>query len=269
MSSLILGVIQGLGEFLPISSSGHLILVRSFLNINDQGLGFDVALHFGTLVAVTAFFRKGAVSFAKGAWQEIRGKQKPLYVRRAAIVILATIPGAAAGFFLERQVESVFRDSKSVALMLGAYAVLLFAADRFSQRKKLPAEFNNTDLWVVLTPVKAFLIGVSQALAVIPGTSRSGSTITAGLFLGLDRRQAATFSFLLSLPIIAGAFVAELPQLITVSETNLVSLLLGMASSAIVGFLSIKYMLQYLTNHRYDVFVWYRIILAALIIITI
>lgn len=254
---------------MPISSSGHLILVRSFLNLDDQGLGFDVALHFGTLIAVVAFFRKGAADFAKGAWQEIRGKRKPFYMRRAAIVALATIPGAAAGFFLEQQVENFFRNPKLVASMLAVYAVLLFAADRFSQRKKNHAEVDSANLWDILTPVKAFLIGVSQALAVIPGTSRSGSTITAGLFLGLDRRQAATFSFLLSLPIIAGAFAAELPQLLAVAGGNLTSIFLGMASSAMVGFLSIKYMLQYLTNHRYDVFVWYRIVLAALIIFTI
>jgi len=265
ISAIILGVVQGLGEFLPISSSGHLILIRAALKIEDQGLAFDVALHFGTLLAVLWYFRRQGTLFLQDLGKQLlnankapRGKNLRLLV----CIALATVPGAAAGFFLEDWAEHIFRYPKSVAMMLAVYALFLAVADRYNRRRK-----SGTQSIGDITYGKSILIGIAQALAIIPGTSRSGATITAGLFLGLSRKDAAVFSFMLSIPIIFGAFLSSARHIFAVENIDVPMLFGGITSSAIVGFLSIKYMLQYLTNHNYDLFVWYRIVLAMVIFI--
>lgn len=227
-------------------------------------MAFDVALHFGTLIAVVWFFRKKGWLFLKNLTRELlSGKITGGENMRLLICLaVATVPGAFAGFFFEDWAEHVFRSPLSVAAMLLIYALLLAAADRFGRKRK-SAVTSLKDI----SYTKAALIGAAQALAIVPGTSRSGVTITAGLLLGYGRKNAAVFSFMLSVPIILGAFLASSRHLFFVEHFDLPMLAAGIISSSVVGFLSIKYMLQYLTNHNYDVFVWYRVILAIVILI--
>ncbi len=292
--SIILGIIQGITEFLPISSSGHLILIPNFFGWQDQGLAFDVALHWGTLIAVVVYFRKDWMRIFKESYllnMSLRGsrndRSNPATTREEFnhgiasspcgaprndillfhnfkrhlksdllfIIIIATIPGVIAGLLLNTYAETVFRNPLIISATLFFGAVLLFYADKVSIKK--------TDL-TNLTLQMGIIIGLFQALAIIPGVSRSGITITIALFFGLRRTDAARFSFLLSTPIIFGAGIKELPSLIE-SGLNM-SILVGVLVSALSGYLAIKYMLRYLENRSYDIFVGYRIILALIIV---
>ena len=273
IQSIILGIIQGLTEFLPISSSAHLVLTPRFFSWPDQGLAFDVALHLGTLVAVISYFWKDwmemsrkfikSIKFIKSkvykvhkveSRQSISNFQflisKYLFNDPLFIIILATIPGILAGLFLNNYSETVFRDPAIIIFTLSGGAVLLYLTDQFGKNNK---DIKNLSLKM------GILIGLAQALAIVPGVSRSGITITAALLLGMDRAAAARFSFLLATPIILGAGVYELPHLIR--EGIDASILIGILVSAISGYLAIKYMLRYLENKSYNIFVWYRLIL--------
>jgi undecaprenyl-diphosphatase len=276
--SIILGVIQGLGEFLPISSSGHLVLVHYFIDsvAFDADLSFDVALHFGTLLAALVYFNKELQRGIKKIWQLLlkyetadKKKRKTLIknsreLKFIVILMIATIPGALAGFFLDDLAESLFRDPILIAKTLFFYAIFLWIADRyylFQSKKKKKDSANNK---LKITFSKAIIIGFSQALAIVPGTSRSGATITAALFLGLNRIHAARFSFMLAVPIIFGATLVKIPDLFF-AQINIFLVLIGTLASFFVGFLSIKYMLKYLTSKSYTIFVIYRIALAVAI----
>lgn len=279
IQSIILGIIQGLTEFLPISSSAHLVLTPRFFSWSDQGLAFDVALHMGTLIAVISYFWKDWKKIFKESKlfriSKIKNqKSKSLKSSPASsllkrgdsqstihnsqfcndslfIIILATIPGILAGLFLNGYSETVFRNPIIIIFTLSGGAVLLYLSDKLSKKNK---NIKN------LTLKMGIIIGLAQALAIIPGISRSGITITAGLLLGMNRTAAARFSFLLATPIILGAGVYEMPYLIR--EGIDLSILVGILVSAISGYLAIKYMLRYLETKSYNIFVWYRIILA-------
>jgi len=266
IQSIILGIIQGITEFLPISSSGHLILIPNFFGWQDQGLAFDVALHWGTLIAVIIYFRKDWMEiFRKSIQYSVFNIQRKntkylilntQYLKKDLlfIIIIATIPGVIAGLLLNNYAETVFRNPLIISANLFFGAVILFYADKVSTKK--------TDL-TNLTLQMGIMIGLFQALAIVPGVSRSGITITIALFLGLRRTDAARFSFLLSTPIILGAGIREFPSLL---ESGLnISILVGVLVSALSGYLAIKYMLRYLENRSYNIFVGYRIILALII----
>jgi undecaprenyl-diphosphatase len=283
ISSIILGIIQGLGEFLPISSSGHLVILHDVFNLTVGGkneLAFDTALHFGTFFAVLFYFKNPIINFIKndliGLVKKknfsIKNLKQNSKFRLLLFLGFATIPGGLAGVFFEDIIDSILRDPKIVVFTLIFYGLLLYLADKINE-KKLKAikknkvkNLNKQSLLNKINLKKALLIGTAQALALIPGTSRSGVTITAGLFLGLNRQQSAKFSFLLSMPIILSASLVQLPKLIGQSEINIITVLLGIFSAFIVGFLSIKYMLKYLSKKSYNVFVIYRIVLALLIL---
>ena len=279
VTTIILGIIQGLGEFLPISSSGHLVLAHQFLSSRLEGLSrsqelaFDVALHLGTLMAVLFFFRKEISQGAKRIFQHyhstksLRANWGTKEIKFIGLIIVATIPGALAGYFLNEIID-IFRNPKVVATTLLFYGLLLLIADRYCSRKE---KLNKKTLatkkklsFRKLSIPQALIIGVSQALALIPGTSRSGVTITSGLFLGLGRREAAIFSFALSIPIIAGASLIKIPALFA-TDINAVAIIFGVLTSFAVGFIAIKYMLRYLTSRSYLIFVFYRLGLAILI----
>ncbi|MBD3244661.1 MAG: undecaprenyl-diphosphatase UppP [Candidatus Moranbacteria bacterium] len=269
ISAIILAIIQGLGEFLPISSSGHLVIAHQVfdLNVGKNDLAFDVALHFGTLLAVLLYYQKKLIKGSKKILSYKLNSKALLKSREFNFLVMlaiATIPGALAGFFLDDLIEQKFRDPKIVVFTLVFYAVLLFLADLFS-RKKTQTRTSSEPLGKKLTPLKAFIIGIFQALALIPGTSRSGSTITGGLFLGLNKTQAAEFSFLISIPIIAGAALVKIPQLLN-SQIDLKLLLISSFIAFLVGFLAIKYLLKFLKTNNYTVFVIYRVLLAGLVI---
>jgi Undecaprenyl-diphosphatase (EC 3.6.1.27) len=249
--AVILGIVQGLGEFLPISSSAHLVLVPWLMGWPYAGLTFDVALHLGTLLAVVCYFwRDWLVLLADGLRRAPTGEGRLFWY-----VVVATVPGALFGYFLEEQAETVFREPLLIGSMLMVMGVVLYLVDSRAPKTRKLGQMGLGD---------SILIGVSQALAIIPGISRAGITMTAGRFLGLRREAAARFSFLLSAPIIFGAGLVQLSK-ITPSQIN-APFLTGVLVSAAVGFLSIGFLLRYLTRHSFVVFVWYRLLLGAAVI---
>ncbi|HEX3099761.1 MAG TPA: undecaprenyl-diphosphatase UppP [Patescibacteria group bacterium] len=258
--AFILGMVQGLGEFLPISSSAHLIITPWLFNWTDPGLAFDVALHWGTLLAVLVYFWQDVWLIFKGFIHSLssskRDLQNNIYQKLAWLLILASVPGAIIGKLLETQAEHAFRSPLLIAGTLSVMGVVLFLADKFGEKVK---NLNHIS-WV-----NALVLGLSQAVAIIPGVSRSGATITAGLFQGFKREDAARFSFLMSIPIIAGAGVLKLPDILHTS--NHAPLVVGFISAAVFGFLSIKFLMKYISNRSYALFTWYRLALAALIVI--
>ena len=258
--ALVLGVIQGLSEFLPISSSAHLALAPWILHWPDPGLAFDVALHFGTLLAVLWYFRAEWIALVGAAKDMlVRRRVETERERRVLFLIVATIPGAIAGLALEKQAESTFRDPRLVATALIVMGILLWAVDRFARRDRGLRQMRWSD---------ALLIGLAQMFAIIPGVSRSGSTITAGRALAFTREDAAVFSFLMSMPIIAAAAVLKVPQ--ALREQGLSApMIVGVLASAVSGWLAISVLLRVVTRHSYGVFAAYRILLGAAVLIAV
>jgi undecaprenyl-diphosphatase len=268
IQAIFLGLIQGAAEFLPISSSAHLILAPWLFHFPDPGLAFDVALHVGTLLAVVLYFWQDWIEIFK---RTVSSKARLFSSRSSALGIsqsqafynknilwllaIATIPGAIFGYFFESEAETVFRSPLLIAFTLSFVGLILFLVDKYHKHKKNLREITWLDsLW----------IGISQAAAVIPGVSRSGATITTGLFLGLDRSSAARFSFLLSTPIILGAAASKLPHLLKSGFD--IYIILGMASAALSGYFAIKYLLKFIEKASYSIFFWYRLFLAAAIL---
>ncbi len=259
--ALVLGIIQGLTEFLPISSSAHLILLPRFLGwahtVVDT-LTFDVALHAGTLVAILWYFRKDWVELGKGFFRIARRRRiEDFQGRLAMYIVLATIPAALAGLFLEKMVEESFRSPLLISLPLIAVSFLMIYAEKRPHHSFLIKRMNLKD---------SLLIGFAQACALLPGVSRSGITITSGLLLGYEREAATRFSFLLSTPAIAGAAVLNLRHLFSgFGLQEGIIFVIGFFSSAIAGYLAIAFLMKYLRNHTLNVFAGYRLILAAFI----
>lgn len=257
-SALILGVVQGLTEFLPVSSSGHLILAREILGLQtENGLAVDAILQLATILAVGIYFYKDLINLAKTAVfvilnKPIDQKNKILLIA----IILGTIPALIAGLLLEKTMETVFRSAELVAITLILGSALFWLAEKMAKQNK-PLDINN-----------GFLIGLFQTLALVPGVSRSGSTISGGLILGLTREQAARFSFLLSFPIILGS---GLKKFLDLQKEHLISslgypLLLSFITAFIVGLLCIHFLLRYLKNHSLNIFIIYRIWLAFVVL---
>lgn len=250
--AFILGLAQGLGEFLPISSSAHLILIPWLFKWPDPGLTFDVALHIGTLLAVIAYFWKDWFSLIKNG---LGSGVKTSEGRMFWFLVVASIPGAIVGKLLEQAAEKSFRNPLIIGLMLLVMGLLLYLADRYGAKHQRSE---------TVSLGQSFTIGVSQALAIIPGVSRSGITMASGLFLGLTREDTARFSFLLSTPIIAGAGILKLRHLTITAITT--PFLVGIITSALVGFLVIGVLLRWLRRKSFLPFVWYRVFLAAIVI---
>jgi undecaprenyl-diphosphatase len=266
--ALILGVTQGLTEFLPISSSGHLILVPWLFNWHylenhpDFNKTFDVSLHLGTLIAVLAYFRLDAIALA-GAWIRSIGKRaiETGEERLAWFVVVATIPAGIAGVLGESFVEEKLGQPYQIAILLAVFAGVLWYADRTPVTRQME-EFN------LRTAVG---VGCAQALALAPGVSRSGVTISAGRFLGLSRDDAARFSFFLYAPVVAGAVVfkgvKDLHGGFPPGTTG--PFVVGTLTSMVVGLISIWALLSYLRRNSYNIFVIYRLVLAAAVLILI
>ena len=250
----ILGLVQGLGEFLPISSSAHLVLVPWLFGWTDPGLTFDVALHAGTLVAVVVYFWKDWWQLITKGFTDIRSVEGRLFW----YLVGASVPGAMGGFLLEKKAETIFRTPILVAIMLILMGILLYWADRRSVKNIRMTE---------ITLGTSLLIGASQTLAIIPGVSRSGITMTAGLLMGITREGAVRFSFLLSAPIIFGATLVKLPHLISNLSMVTGNFAIGMIISCIAGMVSISFLLRYVQTKDFLPFVWYRLILGALVIL--
>jgi undecaprenyl-diphosphatase len=252
LQAIALGVIQGLSEFLPISSSAHLTLAPWFFGWEDPGLAFDVALHFGTLLAVLWYFRTEWATLVRAAFGIITtGRIETPEKRRVIYLIIATIPGAIGGYLLQSRAESAFRSPQVIAIALIVMGIVLWLADKLTAQARVLGEMR----WV-----DSLLIGLSQVIALIPGVSRSGSTITTGRALRFDRESAAEFSFLMSMPIIAAAVVMEGPK--ALQQGGLTSeLMSGVVASAISGWLAISILMRYVSRHSYGIFAFYRIAL--------
>ena len=250
LQALILGIVQGLGEFLPISSSAHLVLIPWLFGWNDPGLTFDVALHMGTLLAVVLYFWKDWVRLIKAALRRRTSDDKRIFW----YLVVATIPGGLFGLALEKKAETVFRSPLLIGIMMIVMGILLYLADKKRQLRKMDT----------MTMADAIWIGLSQALAIIPGVSRSGSTMTTARFLDLTREDAARFSFLMSTPIILGAGVLKLRHL-TMASINL-PFSVGVISSFVVGILSISFLLRYLRTSNFGLFVGYRFVIGIIVI---
>jgi undecaprenyl-diphosphatase len=255
--ALVLGIVQGLSEFLPISSSAHLALTPWVFGWEQPGLAFDVALHLGTLIALVWYFRKEWVSLTK-AFFSILAKRRieSESERRVGFVVVATIPGAIAGYLLQDYARSIFRTPALTGVMLIAMGALLWAVDRTASRTRAIGTMTWRD---------AIIVGLAQMFAIVPGVSRSGSTITAGRALGLDREAAAVFSFLLSLPIITAAVVFEGRHAIENGITT--PIVVGVVASAVSGWLAISVLLKFISRSSYGVFAVYRFIVGAAVLI--
>jgi undecaprenyl-diphosphatase len=252
LQAVALGLIQGLSEFLPISSSAHLALAPWLFGWEDPGLAFDVALHFGTLIAVVWYFRMEWVALIRAAFGIITtGRVETPEKRRVVYLIIATIPGAIGGYLLQSQAESAFRNPQLIAIALIAMGIVLWLVDKLVDQARVLGEMR----WI-----DALLVGLSQVIALIPGVSRSGSTITAARGLRFDREAAAEFSFLMSTPIIAAAVIMEGSKALQVGGFS-TELMGGLVASAISGWLAISILMRYVSRHSYGIFALYRVAL--------
>jgi undecaprenyl-diphosphatase len=262
IEAVILGVVQGLTEFLPVSSSGHLLLGQYFLGLNQDrfGLSFDVALHMGTLVAVVSYFWRDLIRMALAFFRSFghRDLANDPDQRLAYLVIASTIPAALIGFLFEGFFESAVRSPWVVVFNFVLVGILFLVAEAVGSHRRLASKLRFGE---------AFGIGLAQATALVPGVSRSGATITLGLFLGLRREEAARFSFLMSIPIIAGAGGLQLGEVLASGMGAHEGLLFvaGFFTSALVGYFTIRFLLEYLTHHSLRVFAYYRFAVAAIV----
>lgn len=258
LRTIILGIIQGIGEFLPISSSAHLILVPYLFGWESSSMAFDIALHFGTLAAVLVVFFKDWWSLFIGAVNKITKKKDSFDNKMFWYLVIATIPGAVLGFLLDDIVENIVRNNIAlIATLLAVMGVLIYLGDRWADKHyKIETEYKD------ITLKQALVIGLSQALAIIPGFSRSGTTILAARLMGLSKSAATKFTFLLSVPIIAGATILEVGNLELGLET-----FIGIFIAFFVGIFSIKFLLNYIKKHDFSVFAVYRVVFAIIILV--
>lgn len=255
--AVVLGVIQGLTEPLPVSSSAHLALTPYFLGWQDPGLAFDVALHLGTLLALIWYFRNDWASLLGGAWRiATSGKVRDENDRAVVYLTVATIPGGIAGLLLQDLAESSFRAPIIIAVSLMLLGILLWLIDHRASSSRTMRDITLRD---------AVIVGCTQAMALVPGVSRSGSTMTAGRFLGLSRPAAARFSFLMSMPIIAAAVVLKVPEALREHGGMSAPMIAGVLSAALSSWLAIAVLLRYVSRHSFGVFAVYRVLLALVV----
>ncbi len=247
--ALVLGAVQGLTEFLPVSSSAHLALLPWLAGWEDPGLAFDVALHMGTLVALLIFYWREWFAIVASVFGG-----DPKERRLLGLLIVGSIPGAIFGFLFEKQAETTFRSPALIAIALAVMGIVLWIVDLRSPNRRRIGE---------ITVLEAFLIGLSQAFAIVPGVSRSGVTITAARALGLRREDAANFSFLMAAPIIAGAGLLKLKDM-THGQPH--TIWTGLVVAAIFGVLAIAALLRFVRSRSYAPFAIYRIAVAAAVL---
>lgn len=258
IKAIVLGIVQGIGEFLPISSSAHLILVPFLLGWEEHSMAFDIALHFGTLLAVLVVFFSEWWDLFMGAVKKVTKGKSSFQNRMFWYLVIATIPGAVFGFLLSDLIEDKLRPMIwPIAVLLAVMGILIFLGDRWADKHyKIETDYKH------ITLKQAIIIGFSQALAIFPGFSRSGTTILAARLMGLSKTAATKFTFLLSVPIIAGATILKVPEL-----TFSVDTVIGVVVSFIVGLFSIKFLLNYIKKHDFSVFAIYRVIFAIIILV--
>ena len=262
LEAIVLGIVQGLTEFLPISSTGHLRIVPAFLGWEDPGAAFTAVTQLGTMAAVLLYFRDDLTRIARAWFASVpdRSKRRELDARLGWYIVLGTVPIGVFGVLFKDQIETGARDLYVIGVALIVLGLILAAADHYAKLDREVEQIETKD---------GFWMGMAQALALIPGVSRSGSTITAGLFLGLNRAAAARFSFLLSVPAVVLSGLFELSSIIEGEEGEHVgagALVVATACAFIVGYASIAFLLRFLANHTMFVFVAYRVVLGALVL---
>lgn len=257
LEAIILGLLQGLTEFIPISSSGHLVLAHQILGIHEMGLVFDVALHFGTMVALVIYFQKDLAKFAASAFKKNNDS------RLAWLLAAATIPAAIFGYLLESAAESQFRSVRLVGLTMLVFGIIMLAAEYIYRRQEHHDSLEN------ITTKQGLSMGFAQALAIVPGVSRSGSTITMGLLMGLDRVSATRFSFLLGIPIMAGAVLKVFSDggVLQAAADQKALFITGVITALLSGLFAIRFMLKFLSRHGLHVFAYYRIALGIVVLL--
>ncbi len=259
IKAIILGIIQGLTEFLPVSSSGHLVIFQEILKFQEPGIAFEVIVHLGTMLAVIIYFREdiGNLIISIFIWDKERSQEVRFYQQLLFYLLVATIVTAILGFALKDVLESFFENVLLVGFMLIITGLLLFTSDKIKGKGK------------VLTIPRALLIGFAQFIAIIPGISRSGSTITVGIFSGLNRELSARFSFLLSIPAILGAGILKIKDISqqAVSQSSFIPYLIGGLSAMVVGYLSISIFLKLVKEAKLSYFSIYCWVIATFAII--
>ncbi len=265
LEAIVLGVVQGLTEFLPISSTGHLVLASDILGIDQDkfGLQFDAAIHLGTLAAVLIYFRTTVLGLISAWFASLAARdwQHTTESKLAWLLVLGTIPAGLAGLALESYVADQLRDPAIVGAMLIVFCIPMLLAERYGSRTRDVSSAG---------PFDALLIGSAQAIALIPGVSRSGITISAGMFAGLKREEAATFAFLLSAPIIAAAGGKQVFDLIRGKGDTVTAgfevYVIGLLTAAIVGYAAVALLLRFLRTNTLHPFVYYRVVLGTLVL---
>jgi undecaprenyl-diphosphatase len=261
--AIVLGIAQGLTEFLPISSTGHLRVIPAFAGWEDPGAAFTAVTQLGTMAAVLLYFRHDLWRIARAWLRSVRdrGARRELDARLGWYILLGTVPIGIFGILFKDQIETGARDLYLIGVTLIVLGLILLIADKTSKRERSIEQIRTRD---------GFFMGLAQALALIPGVSRSGSTITAGLFLGFDRTAAARFSFLLSIPAVVLSGLLELGSIISGEEgqhTGAAELVVATLLAFVTGYASIAFLLRWLTSHSMDIFVVYRVVLGALVLI--
>lgn len=263
LQAIVLAVVQGITEFLPVSSSGHLLLVHAIFGQTEATLGFDVALHWGTVLATIFFFRRDLWKLAKDWMASLRNWNGSIEQRLPWYILLCSLPAAAVGALFGHQIEVLFRTTDWVILLLVAVAFLYLAVEKASTQHRTMTHMTWKD---------ALMIGIAQVLALVPGTSRSGITLVAGMTRNFSREQAARFSFMASVPLI---FVAGLKDLLdvaqagTVSQQEGLSMVLGILVAGGVGYFALRFLIQFVKKFSLRWFAWYRIGLAILVLLLI
>ena len=258
LKAITLGIIQGLTEFLPISSSGHLVIGSELLQFHDPGITFEIFLHVGTLIAVIIAFRKDLMVMIKALFSSKESRRKDTELQRYYMwnfyVIVATVPAVVVGLFLKDSIEQIFDNIVVTFCMLAVTGCLMLATGRL---KKYDGG---------ITTKRALVIGMAQAMAILPGLSRSGSTIFAGMTLGVQRETAARFSFIMSIPAILGAAVLKLGDMLTTppSTGELLYLLVGTLASIVSGYFAIIILMKFVRQGRLHWFGYYCLIVSAI-----
>lgn len=257
VQAIILGIVQGLTEFAPISSSAHLVLVPWLFGWQEPGLLFDTVLHLGTLVAVVAvFWRELGIMARDWLWSLVPGKRSTDYSRLGWLLVVGTLPAAILGYLFEDFFKELFSQPITVGVFLLGTAALLTLSEKAGKRERSAEQ---------LTAVNSLLIGIGQAIAIAPGISRSGATMSAGLLLGLSRTESARFSFLLAVPIILGAAASQMKDLVKDAPTQAQgfdsALIIGFLAAAVSGYLCINFLLSYVRRRSFHAFAAYCFIL--------
>lgn len=258
IEAIFLGILQGLTEFLPVSSSGHLVILQELLNFHDSGVVFEVAVHIGTLLSILTVYFKILKSYSKDLFYGLKLRKMTPSLRLTTLLIIGSLPTAIIGFTLKDTFEKLFESPTAVGISLCITGVILFVS-KFKVSKEDKSQFGVIDLTMVerITALQAFLMGLAQGCAITPGISRSGATISAGILTGIEKNTAAAFSFILSVPAVLGAALLQLKDLQTFEWQYLMVLVVGMVSSYLSGIIGLLLVLKVVKRGRLEVFSYY------------